>query len=196
MSAAVPVETPAQQRVTLVSSAWGQLWRRNGWRDERDIRGWVIRATSGEKVERRRRLNTFFLCRTPPPPPRSCQFFRLDVSVNERECRFVSLPRGGRSIWRGRRSGGQGGLPQRFVYVAREQLEAVARLIHKEPLAVKSHKNKHLLLKRVTTVHPPASAINSSLSWLLRTCQEELHTNTQSVFIRLTGLFENMRLSD
>lgn len=56
------------------------------------------------------------------------------------------------------------GASQRFVYVAREQLEAVARLIHQEPLAVKSHENKHLLLERVTTVHPPAAAINSPLS--------------------------------
>lgn len=64
----------------------------------------------------------------------------------------------------GRAGGWEGRASQRFVYVAREQLEAVARLIHEEPLAVKSHKNKHLLLERVTTVHPPAAAMNSSLS--------------------------------
>lgn len=62
--------------------------------------------------------------------------------------------------WAGR----AGRASRRFVYVAREQLEAAARLIHEEPLAVKSHQNKHLLLRRVTAVHPPAAATNSPLS--------------------------------
>lgn len=82
-------------------------------------------------MERRRRLNTSFLCRA-PPPPRGRVGFRLDVSVNEREHRFARLPRRGGAWWLHleREAGWRAGrASQRFVCVAQEQLEAVARLM-------------------------------------------------------------------
>lgn len=103
-------------------------------------------------------------------------------------------PAGGRSIWRGRRSGrpgrragGREGRRSVFVYVAREQLEAAARLIHEEPLAVKSHKNTCCWSESPQFTHP-------SLLWkvLYHKCLKHVQKNITPTHVQ-AELFEIKR---